>query len=139
MWTNILMAIIGLACGFAVASGIFAFILSLGIVERMADVTHTAKHLKTYETIIFFGASLGNILSVYNFNINIGKTGVATFGLFSGVFVGIMAIALVEILKSIPIMFRRANIRKGLGVVVLSIALGKAFGSLLQFWMGWTS
>lgn len=138
MLMNILLAIIGLSCGFAVSAGIFAFIMSLGIIERMADVTHTARHIKLYETIVFFGASAGNIFSIFQINIPVGQIGAGIIGLLGGVFTGIMAITLVEILKSIPIMFRRANIHKGLGIVVLCIALGKMLGSLLQFIKGWT-
>lgn len=138
MLDNIILAIIGLASGFAVASGIFAFIMSLGIIERMADVTRTVRHIKLYETIVLAGAVSGNILSVYHFNINIGVPGMIIIGLFSGVFTGMVAIALIEILESIPIMFRRSNIHKGLSFVILCIAFGKLFGSLIQFAKGWT-
>lgn len=139
MLTDILFAIIGLSSGIAVSAGTFAFIFSLGVIERMADFTHTAKYLRVYESVILFGATCGNLISVYKLNINIGTGLTAVFGLLSGVFVGIMAIALVEILKSMPIMFRRANLHKGLGIVILCIALGKMFGSFVQFWLGWTA
>lgn len=138
MLIKIFLALAGLASGVAVSAGIFAFILSLGVIERMADVTGTAAHLKIYESAIFFGAIFGNLLSVYEFKLNFGVVGSAVFGLSSGFFVGIMAIALVELLKAVPIMLRRLRIRKGLGIIVLSIALGKLVGSLIQFFKGWT-
>lgn len=137
MLVNLLLALIGLASGYAVSAGIFAFIMSLGIIERMADVSRTTKHIKLYETIVLLGAVSGNLLTVYEFNVPLGKLGAGFLGLFSGIFTGLIAIALVEILKSIPIMFRRAKIQKGLGVVVLCIALGKLCGSLLQYVQGW--
>lgn len=138
MLTNFLMIIIGLACGFAVASGIFAFIMSLGIIERMADFTHTARHIKLYETIVLAGATFGNIFSIFRLDVPVGQAGAAIIALLGGVFTGIIAITLVEILKSVPIMLRRINLHKGLGIVILCIALGKLCGSLLQFIKGWT-
>ena len=55
------------------------------------------------------------------------------FGLFAGIFVGCLALAIAEMLDTIPIFARRIGFRHGLGIVVLSIALGKAAGSLLYF------
>lgn len=134
----LLQAIIGLASGVAVSSGIFAFIMSLGIIERMADFTKTIPRIKLYETVVFIGASLGNIWTVYKPDLPIGEVFASVFGLLSGVFTGMVAIALIEILESIPIMFRRSRIKKGLGIVILSIAVGKLFGSFIQFFKGWT-
>lgn len=134
----IFQAVIGLSSGFAVSSGIFAFIMSLGIIERMADVTKTVPRIKIYETIVFLGAVFGNLLTVYKINIPFGEVFSSAFGLFSGIFTGMVAIALIEILESIPIMFRRSGIKKGLGIVILSIAVGKLFGSFIQFFKGWT-
>lgn len=134
----LIQSIIGLASGLAVSSGIFAFIMSLGIIERMADFTKTIPRIKLYETFVFFGASLGNIWTVYKPDFPIGEVFASLFGLFSGVFTGMVAIALVEILESIPIMFRRGRIKKGLGIVIFSIAVGKLFGSFIQFFKGWT-
>ena len=39
-----------------------------------------------------------------------------------------------EMLDSIPILTRRIGFRHGLGLMVISIAMGKAVGSLLYFW-----
>ena len=45
-----------------------------------------------------------------------------------------MALAIAEMLDSIPILTRRIGFRHGLGLMVISIAMGKAVGSLLYFW-----
>ena len=56
-------------------------------------------------------------------------------GVFSGMFVGCLALAIAEMLDSIPILARRIGFRHGLGIVVLAIAVGKLVGSLLYFCM----
>ena len=51
MWIRqILVAVVGLASGFAVAAGLFSFIIGLGVVSDFADRTHTGKHVMLYET-----------------------------------------------------------------------------------------
>ena len=59
------LILIGLASGFAVASGIFAFITMLGIIPRLAARTKTANHVVWYETMIIAGGALGNIWIVF--------------------------------------------------------------------------
>ena len=54
-------------------------------------------------------------------------------GFLIGCFVGCLALAIAEILNSIPIFARRANFRHGIGIVILFMALGKTFGRLLYF------
>ena len=66
MWIRqILVAVVGLASGFAVAAGLFSFIIGLGVVSDFADRTHTGKHVMLYENCIMAGGSLGNIFWVY--------------------------------------------------------------------------
>ena len=55
------------------------------------------------------------------------------FGGFAGIFVGCLALAIAEMLDSIPIFTRRIGFRHGLGILVLSTALGKAAGSFIYF------
>ena len=59
------LILIGLASGFAVASGIFAFITMLGIIPRLAARTKTANHVVWYETMIIAGGAFGNIWIVF--------------------------------------------------------------------------
>ena len=66
MWIRqILVAVVGLASGFAVAAGLFSFIIGLGVVSDFADRTHTGKHVMLYENCIMAGGILGNIFWVY--------------------------------------------------------------------------
>ena len=42
-WKEALMAAVGLCSGLAVAGGLFALIIALGLVAKVADQTHTAR------------------------------------------------------------------------------------------------
>ncbi len=65
-----------------------------------------------------------------------GEIFLGAAGLFMGMFVGCLALAIAEMLNSIPIFSRRMSYRHGLGLAVLAVALGKLAGSLVYFWLG---
>ena len=56
MWAqNILLAVIGLSAGVIVASGLFSFVIELGVVSDFADRTHTGEHILLYEDSVALG------------------------------------------------------------------------------------
>lgn len=137
MWIKqIVLGITGLSSGFAVAGGMFAFLIALGVVSRFAGKTHTAKYILYYEDAAAIGGILGNLVSIYRFPIPVGMAGVVSFGLFSGIFTGAWAMALTEIVDTIPIFSRRIRLKTGLPWLILSMALGRAAGALVYAYYG---
>lgn len=154
MWRLILLCVAGTGGGILVSAGVFTVLLAVGLVPRFAGKTHTGRHIFLYEEMVVTGTLTGNFFSVFETFGGVEsrirqlalfgeKTGAvwngaallltAAFGLFAGIFVGCLALAIAEMLDSIPILTRRIGYRHGLGVMVLSIALGKLCGSLLYF------
>ena len=133
-WKELLMGVTGLCSGLAVAGGLFALIIALGVVADFADRTHTARYILWYEDAVAGGGILGNVLSVYAISLPLGSLGAGVFGIFAGVFVGAWAMALTEIINIIPIFARRLDLRRGLELLVLSMALGRTIGSLLFYY-----
>lgn len=132
MWIRqVIMGIVGLSSGFAVAGGMFAFLIALGVVSRFAGKTHTAKYILYYEDAAAIGGILGNLVSIYAFPVPVGMAGVVSFGLFSGIFTGAWAMALTEIVDTIPIFSRRIRLKSGLPWLILSMALGRTAGALV--------
>lgn len=130
-----LLAIIGFAGGLVVAAGVFAFITLLGVLNRLASKTNTAKHILLYENMVIFGGILGNTWFIYQWDIPFGIIGLTLFGLFSGIFVGCQAMALAEVLDVIPIFAKRIKIKYGMPYIVASIAIGKAVGAFFQLYV----
>lgn len=154
IWRQIFLGIAGLSGGILVSAGVFTVLLAVGLVPRFAGKTHTGKKIFLYEEMVVLGTLAGDFLSVF---VDYGYVGewirtqmpfgastirlwgvisgiiVAAFGLFAGIFVGCLALAIAEMLDSIPILTRRIGYRHGLGIMVLAIALGKLAGSLLYF------
>ena len=138
MWVNqILLAIIGLSAGALVAGGLFAFIVSLGVISDFADRTHTGNHILLYENAIILGAVWGNVFSIYCIPIPGNAIFLGIFGLLAGIFVGCWAMALAEVLNVFPIFMRRAKLAQCIPLMILSIAIGKGIGALVYFIYGW--
>lgn len=134
---QILMALIGLSAGSIVAGGLFGFVVSLGIVSDFADRTGTANRIGLYEDAVAVGGILGNLVLLYDIPLTAISPLMGVFGIFSGVFVGCWALALAEVLNVFPIFLRRINVTKGIGFVILGIAIGKVLGALVYFFFGW--
>lgn len=130
-----MLAISGFAGGLVVAAGVFAFITLLGVVNRLASKTSTAKHIIIYENMVILGGILGNTWFVYQWDIPFGTIGLILFGLFSGMFIGCQAMALAEILDVIPVFAKRVKIKYGMPYIVAAIAMGKAMGAFFQLYV----
>ena len=147
------MGILGVFSGLMVSGGVFTALLALGLVPRFAGKTRTANQILKYESAVVCGCSLGGLLSAFPMEVYFARyvyclaifqtflwealsdVLIAVVGFFAGCFVGCVALAIAEMLDSIPIFARRIGFRQGLGIAVLSVAIGKSVGSLVYFGM----
>ena len=144
------LVVFGFSFGMMVAGGVFTVLFVVGLIPRFAGKTDTARYEVFYEECIIAGSVAGCLLSVFKFPYLIGEyvhklphtaylivtiSALILIGVLSGMFVGCLALAIAEMLDSIPILARRIGFRHGLGIVVLAIAAGKLAGSLLYFCM----
>ena len=114
---QIIPAVVGLSGGFVIAGGVIALMVGLGIITRFVGITHTAKHVKEYETAILAGAIFGNLLTVHQIRIPLGIFGLVLMGVLFGIFVGGWILALAEIVNIFPIFARRIGITKGYSLI----------------------
>ena len=133
MWGSIFLVVFGTSFGLLAAAGVFTVLVAVGIVPRFAGKTHTAGHVLLYEDMVIWGTVVGCIVSIFERYFHIGtrqfRMGVpfsvvqvggnfvtGMIGLFSGMFIGCLALAIAEMLDSIPIFTRRIGFRHGLGI-----------------------
>lgn len=131
------LAIIGFAGGVSVAAGTFALITALGIIPRLASRMGVAEHVYKLESAIVLGGTIGSLLSVYHFPMRIGDVGIIIFGLFAGIFVGCLSMALAEVIRVFPILCQRINLNYGIYLLIFMMAAGKALGTLYQMYFEW--
>lgn len=147
-----ILALAAFSFGLLAAAGVFTVLSAVGLIPRFAGKTHSAKEIWLYENMVMLGTIVGCIFSVFDRYLQIGAWMKQTWpdlnrlwealgqgflgvsGLFYGMFVGCLALAIAEMLDSIPIFTRRISFRHGLGCVVLAMAAGKLCGSLFYFW-----
>ena len=130
-----LLVIFGLGAGIALAGGFFALLIALGIISRFAHQTRTGKYLWVYEMAVAAGGIFGTAWYLYSWQLPIGIIGLGLYGSAAGIFVGAWAMALTEIIDTIPIFMRRIYLKKGLVLIVWSLAIGRTAGSLLHIFL----
>ena len=130
---ELFLVVFSAASGLLVSSGVFAFIAAIGIIPRMAWRTGTRQYVRFYEDIIVLGGILGTTTMFVNYRLPPWNWLIITVALLEGLFVGVLAMALTEVLNVMPILMRRARLTKGLQWIILAFALGKVFGSLLYY------
>lgn len=140
VWKIILLWIIGISSGIMVSAGVFTVLFVVGLVPRFAGRTDTARCELFYEECLIFGALLADVLSVFPIKGSLGNSPnllltvlLILIGIFAGIFVGCLSIALAEVLDGIPIFARRVKLKMGVSIAVLAVALGKIAGSLYYF------
>lgn len=154
---QIFLGVCGLSFGFLASAGVFTVLVSVGLIPRFAGKMHVARKVFALEEAVVLGTICGGLLSVFSDSVHpggyilsreiFGPQTVAVWkwagqfllafgGLFAGMFVGCLALAIAEMLNSIPIFARRIGFRHGLGVAVSAAALGKVTGSLIYFIKG---
>ena len=131
------LAIIGFAGGVSVAAGTFALITALGIIPRLASRMGVAEHVYKLESAIVLGGTIGSLLSVYHFPMRIVDVGIFIFGLFAGIFVGCLSMALAEAIRVFPILCQRINLNYGIYLLIFMMAAGKSLGTLYQMYFEW--
>ena len=62
MVTQGVLGVIGFSSGLAVAGGVIALLIGLGVLSRYAGLTRTASHLWLYEDTVLLGGIFGSVL-----------------------------------------------------------------------------
>lgn len=122
-----------MVAGGGTAAGFVAFITLLGVFEKLAEKYKALNKRGMVETLIILGVTAGNVIELFNISIPLGTVGLGFYTLLGGIFTGCLAGALAETLSIFPILSRRFNIRDYLPYVLISAAIGRAIGSLAQF------
>lgn len=151
MWIKgCFLALISASFGILAAAGVFTVLVAVGLVPRFAGRTHTGRKVVFFEEMVIGGTIIGCFASIFERSLHleqwaiqsgipagvwnwVGNGFLLVFGVFAGMFIGCLALAIAEMLDSIPIFTRRVGFRHGVGVAIAAMAAGKIGGSLLYF------
>ncbi|MES9684385.1 stage V sporulation protein AB [Bacillus sp. AFS001701] len=133
MIRELFIVFVGFSGGIAVGTGFVAFLSVIGIIPRLTQLTKTIKKIRAYEFAVILGALFGCWISLRNTVFNLPNIFSVFIGLLAGIFIGMLAAALTEVLNVFPILAKRIGIQKKIVYLLMAIALGKVFGSLFHW------
>ncbi|PQD96861.1 stage V sporulation protein AB [Pradoshia eiseniae] len=125
--------LIGFSGGISVGAGYVAFLTVLNIIPRLTQLTKSVKNVHHYEAAVILGAVIGTIFSLWDFTLNLSFLLLAGFGILSGIFNGMLAAALTEVINVFPILAKRIGMQDRLVYILIALVLGRILGSLFQW------
>ncbi|MDL4840744.1 stage V sporulation protein AB [Aquibacillus rhizosphaerae] len=131
--SHLVEIIIGFASGLVVGTGFVAFLTVLGIIPRLVQLSKSQLYVKPYEVGVILGALFGTYLSFTGAVINASMLFVMIWGVFHGIFIGMLAAALTEVLNVFPLLAKRIGLESHILWFLMAIVFGKIFGSLFQW------
>ncbi|WP_204954569.1 stage V sporulation protein AB [Metabacillus crassostreae] len=131
--SSIILMIVGLSGGLVVGSGFVAFLAVLGIIPRLTQLTKTYRFIHVYEWAIILGAVIVGWMSLRNTELFQSDLWLIPIGLLCGVFIGMLAAALTEVLNVFPILAKRIGFGEKIVILLMAIVLGKISGSLFHW------
>lgn len=124
---------LGLASGLSVGSGFVAFLTVLGIIPRLTQLSKTMTMIQHYERAVVLGALSGVGASLRDPILNLPSFPLILLGVTGGIFYGMLAAALTEVLNVFPILAKRIRLDGEIIILIMAIVLGKICGSIFQW------
>ncbi|MFS0672722.1 stage V sporulation protein AB [Ornithinibacillus sp. 179-J 7C1 HS] len=125
--------LIGFSGGLAVGCGFVAFLTVLGIIPRLIQLTKTLYLVKVYTGCVVLGTLFGTYLSFVEVFWDNPVILLVLWGALHGVFNGMLAAALTEVLNVFPLLSKRIGLDNKLITLMMAVVLGKIAGSLFQW------
>ncbi|REK77307.1 stage V sporulation protein AB [Paenibacillus paeoniae] len=131
---NLFIAILGIGGGLAVGSGLVALLIVFDLIPRLAQLTNAFRLSIWFETAIISGALYWTFADFMDWRLSVSMPIVLSgAGLFDGIFVGMLAAALTEVMNVLPILAKRLQLSRYIVGLVMAMVLGKTFGSLFDW------
>lgn len=133
MINALLLIAIGFSGGLTTGCGFVAFLTVLGIIPRLVQMSKTPEYIRAYEWSVIAGGVAGTWMGLHYVHLSLPMLLLIPIGLASGIFVGMMAAALTEVLNVMPILSKRVGFHHQILILLMALVLGKAFGSLFHW------
>lgn len=131
---NIFIALLGLAGGLAVGSGLVALLIVLDLIPRLAQIANAYRLSIWFETAVICGSLYWSFADFMDWHLPFPSGAfLIGAGLLDGIFVGMLAAALTEVMNVLPILAKRMNLSDYMVALVMAMVLGKTLGSLFDW------
>lgn len=131
---ELFMALLGLSGGIAVGSGLVALLIVFDLIPRLAQVAKAYHKGIWFETAIISGSVYWSCADFFSWKLFVPPPLILTWtGALCGMFVGMLAAALTEVMNVLPIIAKRLGLFRYMAALVMALVLGKTFGSLFDW------
>lgn len=131
---NLFIAMLGLGGGLAVGSGLVALLIVFDLIPRLAQLTHAFRLSVWFETAIVSGSLYWTLADFMDWRLSLSLPVLLSgVGVFDGIFVGMLAAALTEVMNVLPILAKRLQLSRFIVGLVMAMVLGKTLGSLFDW------
>ncbi|CAM3967455.1 stage V sporulation protein AB [Paenibacillus alkaliterrae] len=132
--SNVFVALLGLAGGIAVGSGLVALLIVLDLIPRLAQIAYAYRMSAWFETAIICGSLYWTFADFLDWKLALPSGFILSgAGLIDGMFVGMLAAALTEVMNVLPILAKRMNLSNYMVALVMAMVIGKTLGSLFDW------
>jgi stage V sporulation protein AB len=130
---GMLLFAVGLAGGFSVGSAFVALLIVLDLIPRLVQLTKAHRRNGLFESAILSGAIYWSCADQFDWTLGWPDGALLMPSIFQGIFVGMFAAALTEVLNVIPILSKRFRLKPYLFSLLMAMVLGKVAGSLIDW------
>lgn len=125
---------LSLSGGIVVGTSFVALLVIFDLIPRLAQLTN-AYHLSyLFESALISGSLYFTFADFLNFQISLPSVITnSSIGLLDGMFVGMLAAALTEVMNVLPIIAKRLSLSRAMIALMMAMVIGKTFGSLFDW------
>lgn len=131
---DFLAAVTGLCAGIVSGTALCAFYVALGVFSKSAQCMEIKSVGLLMSVSAGAGGILGTAITLFGLRMEIGETFGALFGLFGGIYIGIVIACLAEVADGIPVIKNYGLSRQFIVVLLMGFVLGKTVGALV-YWL----
>lgn len=130
---NIAQILIGFSSGVIIGGAFIALLTVLGVISRLIQLSKSWQMIHAYSVALLLGTLFGTFISFTDITWDQPVITLLFWGAIHGIFNGMLAAALIEILQVFPLLSKRVGMEKYILFLLTAIIFGKIFGSLFQW------
>lgn len=125
---------LALSGGIVVGTSFVALLVIFDLIPRLAQLTNSYHLSIWFETALISGALYFTLTDFLDIQLHLTLPPVISFiGLLNGMFVGMLAAALTEVMNVLPIIAKRLSLSRAMVALVMAMVIGKMVGSFFDW------
>lgn len=130
----VLQVFIGFSSGIMIGASYVALLVIFDLIPRLAQVARAYHKATALQLALVCGAIGFSMFDMLNIQLHFSSTVFQLIaGTFNGIFVGMLAAALAEVMNVLPIIAKRLKLVQAISPLMLAMVCGKVVASLVEW------